>query len=372
MSNLKDLKNKASNLNALVVEDSLTIQKQIKIFLEKLFNQVFIANNGLEALELIENEKIDVVLSDLQMPKMDGHEFINKLKEKNIQVQIIIFSAYGHPENVIKFLRLGVSEFLQKPVNFQELTKSLEVVVNNLENENIDNKHYKNEIIEDFELLRKSKSRVELLNSYKGLPLIHKGTITKVSDNYISLTSQGIQLKAILITKDVVIKSDKYLVKANLKSYDEKNKEVVLGDIEKYEDKFEKRESLRVEPDDSFKVVIYSSNNRLSLSCKKVSVKNLEFVVEDFEDKLDENDDLSLIISFDINHTSSYHNNISHKERIDCKGLISKVEKLESNKTMFILDLKLDNNELHTLEKYIYQREVYLINEFKTLRIVNK
>ena len=60
---------------------------------------------------------------------------ILKLARIDNKTQIIVFSAYGHAENIIKFLRMGVTDFLQKPVNFTQLTQSLQKAVNNIHNE---------------------------------------------------------------------------------------------------------------------------------------------------------------------------------------------------------------------------------------------
>ena len=129
MSDLVELKENAKNLSALIVEDSLTIQKQMKILLEKLFGKVYVAKDGIEALEVYKEFEPNVILTDIQMPRMDGHEFIENLNKLNHKSRIIVFSAYGHSENVMKFLRMGVCDFIQKPVNFQQLTTTLLKVV---------------------------------------------------------------------------------------------------------------------------------------------------------------------------------------------------------------------------------------------------
>ena len=72
----------------------------------------------------------NIILNDIQMTRMDGHEFIENLNKENHNSKIIVFSAYGHSENVMKFLRMGVCDFIQKPVNFAQLTTTLLGVVN--------------------------------------------------------------------------------------------------------------------------------------------------------------------------------------------------------------------------------------------------
>ena len=81
MSDVIELKDKSKHLTALIVEDSLTIQKQMKMFLDKFFEKVYIASDGLEGLEIYKRVFPNIILTDLQMPKMDGHEFIENIKK---------------------------------------------------------------------------------------------------------------------------------------------------------------------------------------------------------------------------------------------------------------------------------------------------
>ena len=88
MSDLVYLKEKANNYNVLVVEDSMHIQKQMKNFLGKLFKEVYLAENGLIGLEVFKEKKPDLVLTDLTMPEMDGHEFIEELLKKALKQKL--------------------------------------------------------------------------------------------------------------------------------------------------------------------------------------------------------------------------------------------------------------------------------------------
>ena len=234
MSDIVNLKNRSQHLTALIVEDSLIIQKQMKMFLEKLFKKVYIANDGLEGLDLFKRVSPDVILTDLQMPKMDGHEFIENVKKIDNKTQIIVFSAYGHAENIIKFLRMGVTDFLQKPVNFTQLTQSLQKAVNNIHNENIvhDDEKFDDPKLEELRVLKNNKSPVTLINHYKGLPLVHEGFITSITKETISIQTQKVQIKAILYKNETIIDTKNYAIKAKLKFHDKNNDELIFENLE--------------------------------------------------------------------------------------------------------------------------------------------
>jgi YesN/AraC family two-component response regulator len=187
MSDLIALKEIAKDLSALVVEDSITIQKQMQKFLEKLFGKVYVAKDGYEALEIYKEFKPNIILTDIQMPKMDGYELIQNLNTLNHTSKIIVFSAYGQAENVIKFLRMGVCDFIQKPVNFNQLTASLlKVTSGNI----CDEEKFEDELLNDLKIIKDSKLPIKLINHYKGLPLIHEGIIVSLKEDSLQIHTQ--------------------------------------------------------------------------------------------------------------------------------------------------------------------------------------
>ncbi|NPA49142.1 MAG: response regulator [Thermodesulfobacteria bacterium] len=108
----------------LVVEDDALVREPIVELLREAGYQVFEAENGLEALEILSRQKVDLIISDLVMPKMDGEELINQVKERYPEVKIIISS--GYPEGSVpangKFK--GVT-FVSKPYTFSDLLKEV-------------------------------------------------------------------------------------------------------------------------------------------------------------------------------------------------------------------------------------------------------
>jgi len=107
----------------LVVEDDLTTVQLIEFLLKKNNFEVLIAYNGVEALRITREEKPDLILMDVMMPKMDGIEAIEKLKEdENTQdIPIIILSALGQEMDVMRGLQVGASGYIVKPFSPKEL-----------------------------------------------------------------------------------------------------------------------------------------------------------------------------------------------------------------------------------------------------------
>ena len=115
----------------LVVDDEADLeilikQKFRKQIRENLYEFVF-AENGRRALEQIEvHNDIDLVLSDINMPEMDGLTLLSKLNEKHSLLKSVIVSAYGDMENIRTAMNRGAFDFVTKPVDFNDLELTIE------------------------------------------------------------------------------------------------------------------------------------------------------------------------------------------------------------------------------------------------------
>jgi adenylate cyclase len=115
----------------LVVDDEADLEVLIKQkFRQKIREQVYefvFAHNGRHALEAIEQHAdIVVVLSDINMPEMDGLTLLSKLNEKNLLLKSVVVSAYGDMENIRMAMNRGAFDFITKPVNFTDLELTIE------------------------------------------------------------------------------------------------------------------------------------------------------------------------------------------------------------------------------------------------------
>ena len=107
------------------MEDEEELRETMSQYLSKLFKKVFTCKDGQEGIEAFKNEIYDVVITDLQMPKLDGLTMIKTIKAINPNQEIIVTSAYTETSYFMECIRQGVSGYIIKPINFDQLNGEL-------------------------------------------------------------------------------------------------------------------------------------------------------------------------------------------------------------------------------------------------------
>ncbi|MEK3723914.1 response regulator [Paenibacillus sp. FSL H8-0034] len=108
------------DLKILLCDDSMLIRKKLKGALAELgFTNLFEAIDGEEAVTFCRTEQPDLVLMDIVMPKKDGIEALQEIKIINPAIHIVMASSVGTQSNLIKALKLGADNFLQKPIQVE-------------------------------------------------------------------------------------------------------------------------------------------------------------------------------------------------------------------------------------------------------------
>ncbi len=119
-------------LNILLAEDNLINQKLAKKLLEKQGYEVKIANNGLEAVDLFQQQPFDLILMDFQMPEMNGLEAASKIREleqqKGGRIPIIAMTANAMKEDKERAIAAGMDAYVPKPINVQELLTQIGIL----------------------------------------------------------------------------------------------------------------------------------------------------------------------------------------------------------------------------------------------------
>jgi len=106
----------SKDINVMIVDDEREILKMIESALNKSdFKTVKTYYNPLDAIRAYNGSNYDVVLLDIMMPEMDGIEVLNKLKEKNKSVKVIMMTAYSTLDRVLKSHKIGADHYLLKP-----------------------------------------------------------------------------------------------------------------------------------------------------------------------------------------------------------------------------------------------------------------
>jgi hypothetical protein len=105
------------HLNLLIVDDEEIAAVYLSILLEDFCTKIYRAKNGVEAVEIFKkNPTIDLILMDIKMPKMDGHEATQQIRALNKNVIIIAQTAFAYPEDQEKAMRYGCNDYISKPI----------------------------------------------------------------------------------------------------------------------------------------------------------------------------------------------------------------------------------------------------------------
>ncbi len=123
-------KEKSPSLNLLIAEDEEMLREILVDALEPLGCNLYVAENGETALELLKSKAgtnpISAVLTDINMPKITGFGFMEAALAHGFHIPFVFLTAYGDKENVVRALRLGAFDFLEKPFNQKHLLEVLE------------------------------------------------------------------------------------------------------------------------------------------------------------------------------------------------------------------------------------------------------
>jgi DNA-binding response OmpR family regulator len=125
------------NLTLLLVEDDEELKESIKETLALFFKNVFIAQNGLEALDIYSQNNIDLIITDYVMPIMNGYELCKNIREKNRKIPLVIMSNYSDQEKLLKSISLELTDYVIKPIEYKQLLETLLKMVGKLERENL-------------------------------------------------------------------------------------------------------------------------------------------------------------------------------------------------------------------------------------------
>ena len=113
------------DITVLYVEDDFSTQKIISEILMKFCSNVKLASNGKEALEIFNKNKIDLIITDIEMPQMNGIELIEELRKIDKTTAVIILSAYSNKEYLFSSINLKIESYILKPISYGKLKNAL-------------------------------------------------------------------------------------------------------------------------------------------------------------------------------------------------------------------------------------------------------
>ena len=120
----KDL-NILHNFNILYLEDDENLLKHTRDILEDFVNNIYAVKTISEALDILLNKKVDVIISDILLKDENGIDFLKHIKNKNINIPTILTTAHTDTQYLLDAIRLKVENYIIKPINIKELLDSL-------------------------------------------------------------------------------------------------------------------------------------------------------------------------------------------------------------------------------------------------------
>ena len=109
----------------LIVDDEARMLRVLELMLQKMGHDISCASNGMEALQSLQETAVDLVVSDLRMPGMDGIELLNQLRAQGNNVPFIIMTAHGTIQSAVESMKLGACDYILRPFDMEALELSI-------------------------------------------------------------------------------------------------------------------------------------------------------------------------------------------------------------------------------------------------------
>ena len=125
------------NLTLLYAEDDPESRKNYAFVLEEYFSEVYLAEDGREALDLYHEKKPDVLLLDISMPFINGLDVAKAIRTTNKDIPIIMLTAHADQEKLLTAIPLGLSKYLLKPIDDRSLTETVMKAIREIQDRDI-------------------------------------------------------------------------------------------------------------------------------------------------------------------------------------------------------------------------------------------
>ena len=113
------------NLNLLFVDDNNHISAEIYALFSTIFKTISLAHDAASAIKICEAQNIDIIITDIEMPGMDGLGFVEHIRQTNTSIPIIILSAHTDNDYLFRAANLQIDGYMTKPLNFKKLEHTL-------------------------------------------------------------------------------------------------------------------------------------------------------------------------------------------------------------------------------------------------------
>ncbi len=148
MEQFHSLVDYAKNLSLLYVEDDVALQQETKVILDRIFSRVDTALDGQEALEMFECHYYDVVITDLEMPRLNGLQMSKAIKKIKDDVPIVVVSAYSDTTYLVDAIEIGINYYILKPMDLSKLIDTLYNVAKSINEKVLAEEYRKMELVQ--------------------------------------------------------------------------------------------------------------------------------------------------------------------------------------------------------------------------------
>ena len=170
---MESLKEYGKDMKILYVEDNLQVQSQYKSFLSKIFQQVDTASDGHEGLNMASNTRYDIVISDIQLPLLDGLSMIEQIKSCYPDQATLLISAHKDVNYLHHSIELGIDGYIYKPIDQIKTIKTLHKIATRIKIQNEVYEHTK-KIEELLEIKKNEIQNIHHTDNITGLSTLEK------------------------------------------------------------------------------------------------------------------------------------------------------------------------------------------------------
>ncbi len=159
----------------------------ISYLLKSKFREVFSAYDGMEGWKKYQENNPDIVLTDIEMPKMDGLELIRRIRTNNTNIPIIVLSSYSHQHYLLNAIPLKLEEYLLKPITMNKLEQLLQILERN-----------KDEILKNIDISE------NVYYDFQSKTVFQHGTMLRLSHLEISLMELLLKYRGKIVSYDEI------------------------------------------------------------------------------------------------------------------------------------------------------------------------
>jgi len=176
--NIDKLIENSQQLKVLYVEDNADAREMTVMILEDFFSNIVVAVDGEDGYNKFKEDDFDIIITDINMPKLNGIEMVKKIRKLNNNIPILILSAHNEDEFFIEGIKLGIDGYILKPIDVDQLT----IMINKV----VDKYTYKKESEKNLHSLKNYQKALDLSSIVSKTD--KKGIITYVNDAFCTIS----------------------------------------------------------------------------------------------------------------------------------------------------------------------------------------